>query len=100
MRQAAFLKVDTAPSVWSFIVCGRGLLCRLATEYEPITKPPINSSKISGLGDFFIMSCLSNKLFEYISCGLPVIASDFLLHRVAVKDVNCGKLMGPKDPPM
>jgi len=36
---------------------------------------------------------LPNKLFEYMACGKPVIASDFPEIRAIVKEANCGLLI-------
>jgi glycosyltransferase involved in cell wall biosynthesis len=41
---------------------------------------------------------LPNKLFDYMLCGLPVVASDFPEIRKVVGETECGVLVDPTDP--
>ncbi|UCC39965.1 MAG: glycosyltransferase family 4 protein [Candidatus Aminicenantes bacterium] len=44
------------------------------------------------------MSCLPNKIFEYMACGLPIVASHFPIYKKVVESANYGKVANPEDP--
>lgn len=44
------------------------------------------------------ISCLPNKIFDYMLVGLPVVASNFLLWKEIIENSRCGLTVNPQDP--
>jgi glycosyltransferase involved in cell wall biosynthesis len=67
--------------------------------YEAI--PPLLQDAVAGLLCFRPtpnnVLGTPNKLFEYMSAGIPVIASDFPFIRQVVSEADCGLLVRPED---
>lgn len=63
--------------------------------------PEIFANSIAGLVLFHPVpnniNAQPNKLFEYMSAGLPIIASHFPLWRHIIEEVNCGLCVDPLD---
>lgn len=63
--------------------------------------PPLLTGALAGLLCFQAtpnnLLGTPNKLFEYMSAGIPVIASDFPFIREVVLEADCGLLMQPDD---
>jgi len=88
----------------------RSLIIKLGIKEEVKLIPPVPYDKVKnylsrasiGIVTYLPypnnMSCLPNKLFEYMACGLPIVASDFPLYREVIEDADCGKLVDPRNP--
>lgn len=44
------------------------------------------------------LDALPIKMFEYMSAGIPVIASDFYIWRTIIQEAKCGLCVNPMDP--
>lgn len=94
----------------SFVETIKNLITKLEVEEGIKLIPPVPYEKVKnyllrasiGIVTYLPypnnMSCLPNKLFEYMACGLPIVASDFPLYRQVIEDAGCGKLVDPRNP--
>ncbi len=81
--------------------CGNGLVEHMGLLNRPqvaglLARAKIGLVVLHPLWNF--VNAQPVKLFEYMSAGVPVIASDFPLWRRIVKSAACGILVNPLDP--
>jgi len=85
------------------------LILKLKLEKVVKIMPPITYDQIvSTLQNYRIgyitylsypnnMVCMPNKIFEYMACGMNIIASNFPNYREVLEQCNCGLLVEPED---
>ena len=70
----------------------------LQTLYEHMRSADIGLVLLQPVPAYLYVAEGANKLFEYMFCGLPVIASNFSNLRQIIKDTRCGVCVDPKRP--
>ena len=73
-----------------------GARCRRRRPGELMSECRIGLALLQPIGQY--VDVLPTKLFEYMSLGIPVVASDYPQCREVVQSAGCGLVVDPTDP--